>query len=186
VCTVIADLLIPFVAIGLAELGDKTQLSILLLSSRTTKHLQLLTGVSLAFLVVDGVAVLLGSWITAFVPMSLFKIASGAVFVIFGLLTLRTDKEKEEGKLQFKSALLSGFALIFMMEWGDKTQIASALFAAKYDPAMVLLGTMTALILASMMAIYLGRLISDRIDRRLMTKIAGAVFVLIGISFFLL
>jgi putative Ca2+/H+ antiporter (TMEM165/GDT1 family) len=72
--------------------------------------------------------------------MSLFKIASGAVFIIFGLLTLRAEKEKEEGKLRFKSSLLSGFALIFMMEWGDKTQIASALFAAKYDPPMVLLG----------------------------------------------
>ena len=184
--TVIADLLIPFIAIGLAELGDKTQLSILLLSSKTTKHLQLLAGVSLAFLVVDGVAVLLGSWIIALVPMNLLKMVSGAVFIFFGLLTLRADEQKEEGKLRFKNSLLSGFAFIFMMEWGDKTQIASALFAAQYDPLMVLLGTMVALILVSAMAIYLGRLISDRIDRRLMTKIAGVVFVLIGISFFLL
>jgi len=73
-----------------------------------------------------------------------------------------------------------------LAELGDKTQIASALFATRYDPLMVLVGTMTALTLVSVMAIYLGRLISSRINNRVMTKIAGVVFVLVGISFFLL
>ena len=44
----IPDVLIPFVTTGLAELGDKTQLSILLLSSKTKKHLELLLGVMAA------------------------------------------------------------------------------------------------------------------------------------------
>jgi len=54
------DLLIPFFAIGLAELGDKTQLAVILLSSRTGDHLQLLIGIVLAFMIVDGVAILAG------------------------------------------------------------------------------------------------------------------------------
>lgn len=182
----IADVLVPLVAIGLAELGDKTQLSILLLSSRTTRHLHLLLGVTLAFLFVDGIAVLVGSWITSIVPVSILKVASGIVFVAFGVLTLRTGVEKEGSGMRFKSPFLSGFAFIFMMEWGDKTQIASALFAAKYNPVMVLIGTMTALTLLSIIAIYLGRFISGRVDRRLMTKIAGAVFIIVGLSFFVL
>jgi len=182
----IADLLVPLVAIGLAELGDKSQLSILLLSSKTTRHSHLLLGVILAFLVVDGVAVLVGSWITSIVPINLVKMVSGVLFVIFGVLTLRADDTKEDSRLRFNSPFVSGFAFIFMTEWGDKTQIASALFAAKYDPSMVLAGTMTALTLLSTAAVYLGRIVSTRINRKALTKIAGIAFVLIGVSFFFL
>jgi len=182
----IPDVLVPLITVGLAELGDKTQLSVLLLSSKTTKHLHLLLGVFLAFLIVDGVAVLVGSWITTVVPVSFVKMCSGIVFIVFGVLTLRTDETKRESKPCFKNSFLSGFVFVFMMEWGDKTQIASALFAATYDPLMVLVGTMTALTLVSVIAIYLGKLISRRIDNRMTAKIAGAIFILVGISFFLL
>ncbi len=181
-----ADALIPLIAVGLAELGDKTQLSILLLSSKTTKHLHLLLGVFLAFLTVDGIAVLVGSCITTIVPLSFVKIASGIAFIVFGALTLKAGETKAESKLYSKNSFISGFMFVFMMEWGDKTQIASALFAARYDPLMVLVGTMTALTLVSVVAIYLGKLISSRIDSRLMTRVAGIAFLVIGVSFFLL
>jgi len=77
-----ADVLIPLIVIGLAEFGDKTQLSILLLSSKTRKHLHLLLGVMLAFLIVDGAAVLIGSWIIN--KKVLTKIA-GTLFILMGI-----------------------------------------------------------------------------------------------------
>ena len=70
----IPDILIPLAAVALAEIGDKTQLSILFLSSKTEKHMHLLLGVVLAFLIVDGIAVLMGSWITNVVSFGLLKI----------------------------------------------------------------------------------------------------------------
>ena len=45
------DILIPLIVVGLAELGDKTQLSILLLASKTEKHMQLFLGTILAFFI---------------------------------------------------------------------------------------------------------------------------------------
>jgi putative Ca2+/H+ antiporter (TMEM165/GDT1 family) len=172
------------VAVGLAEMGDKTQLSILLLSSRTKEYLQLLAGVMLAFLLADGFAILVGSWVTSIVPVYLMKLISGAVFILFGLLILKGDSDAEDDEgLPAKNAFLSGFSMIFLSEWGDKTQIASALFATEYDPRAVFIGVMTALALLSIMAIYLGRFLSGRIERRLVTKIAGAAFILIGLSF---
>jgi putative Ca2+/H+ antiporter (TMEM165/GDT1 family) len=188
----LTDLFIPLVAVALAELGDKTQLSILLLSSKAKKHLQLLLGVMLAFLIVDGAAVLLGAWITSIVPLHLVKMFSGAIFIIIGALMLiealySRDKEaKKEGKLHFKNSFLSGFLLIFVSEWGDKTQIASALFASRYNALMVITGTMTALTLLSIMAIYLGKLISNKVDKKSMTIIAGIIFTVMGIAFILL
>lgn len=177
------DILVPLVAVGLAEMGDKTQLSILLLSSRTKEYFKLLLGVVLAFLIVDGVAIMLGSWITNMVPAHVLKLVSAAVFIGFGILILRNSKEEKEEEASFKNPFISGFTMIFLSEWGDKTQIASALFAVEYNALMVLVGVMTALTLLSIIAIYLGKFISGRIDRKLITRIAGIVFIIIGVSF---
>ena len=73
---------VPLLAVGLAEMGDKTQLSVLLLSSRTREYAQLLAGVMLAFLLVDGFAILVGSWVTNVIPLHLVKLISGAVFIL--------------------------------------------------------------------------------------------------------
>jgi len=177
----IPDILIPLVAVGLAELGDKTQLSILLLSSKTKKHLHLLLGVLLAFLTVDGTAIILGTYITNIIPITWLKTASAIVFIAFGALILAEKQAKHESRLHFENSFLSGFMLIFISEWGDKTQIASGLFATQYNSLMVLAGVMTALTLLSIIAIYLGELISNKIDKKAITRIAGIVFILIGI-----
>jgi len=180
------DIIIPLLAVGLAEMGDKTQLSVLLLSSRTREYARLLAGIMLAFLLVDGFAILVGSWVTNVVPLHLAKLISGAVFILFGIMILRGEQEEEaESSRSPRSAFVSGFSMIFLSEWGDKTQIASALFAAEYDPYMVFIGVMTALLILSAMAIYLGKLLSSRIDRKQVTRIAGVVFMLIGLSFML-
>jgi len=178
------DLIIPLLAVGLAEMGDKTQLSILLLSSRTNEYARLLTGVMLAFLLADGFAILVGSWVNEVIPVHLVKVVSGLVFILFGVLILKGDSEDEEtGSLSAKGAFISGFSMIFLSEWGDKTQIASALFATEYDPRMVFLGVMIALFALTVMAIFLGRYLSQRIDRKAITRAAGVVFLLIGLSF---
>jgi len=181
----IADILIPLITTGLAEFGDKTQLTILLLSSKTEKHLHLLLGVMFAFLIVDGVAVLVGTWVTNVVPISLLKIFSGIIFIILGGLLLNQHQRKEEIRLYWGNSFLSGFTLIFITEWGDKTQITSGIFATQYNPFLVLTGAVAALALLSGMAVYLGKFISNKVDKRLMTKIAGILFMLMGISFFL-
>jgi putative Ca2+/H+ antiporter (TMEM165/GDT1 family) len=179
----ITDIIIPLIAVGLAELGDKTQLSILLLSSKTQKHLHLLLGVMLAFLIVDGTAVLIGSYAMNIIPIDYLKIASGIAFVTFGILTLRTSKAEteSENKLRFKNTFISGFILIFISEWGDKTQITSGIFATQYNSILVLAGVMTALTLLSVTTIYLGKLISKKINKNTISKIAGTLFIALGI-----
>jgi len=181
----IEGVLVPLVVVGLAELGDKTQLSILLLSSKTKQHLRLLLGVMLAFFIVDGAAILGGSLIANIVPLSVLKLCSGTIFIVVGAFVFVNSKATEEGKLYSGNPFLSGFLLILMTEWGDKTQIASGLFATKYEVWMVLIGTMAVLTLLSGMAIYLGKLISGKIDKRVMARIAGILFVTMGISTFL-
>ena len=181
------EIIIPLIAIGLAEMGDKTQLSVILLSSRTREYIPLLAGVMLAFLITDGFAILIGSWMTGIIPLDLLKLISGGVNILFGALILRGDQKEaeEERGLSSGNALLSGFSLIFLSEWGDKTQIASALFATEYNPIMVFIGVMAALFILSVMAIYLGQIISQKVDRKLVSRIAGTLFLIIGIAIIL-
>ncbi|MFH1125941.1 MAG: TMEM165/GDT1 family protein [Candidatus Altiarchaeota archaeon] len=178
----LADFLVPFVVVGLAELGDKTQLSILLMSSKTKRHLPMLLGIVLAFLIVDGAAIIAGSWVTEVIPSGTLKMLSGIAFILFGLLILRDSNENEEGKSYSGNPLMSGFMLIMLTEWGDKTQVAAALFATEYNPFMVLLGTLASLTLMSAVAVYLARYISKKVDRRVMTKVAGVLFLLLGLA----
>ena len=183
------EILIPLIIVGLAELGDKTQLSILLLATQTEtkKHIQLFLGTMLAFLIVDGIAILAGSYVTHIASEELIKTLSGAVFIFFGLLLIifRNKKEGAQSRHHFKNPLYSGFILIFVSELGDKTQIAAGLLATRYDGLMVLVGVMIVLGLLSIITIYSGKFISDKVKNETITKIAGFSFILMGVTFFL-
>ncbi|MFW6149845.1 MAG: TMEM165/GDT1 family protein [Atribacterota bacterium] len=175
----------PLIVIATAELGDKTQIFILLLSSKTNKHAQILIGVTLAFLIVDGIAIAAGSWITTIIPIKYLKIISGIAFIIFGILMLINKEESEKIK-KFNYLLITSFFIIFLTEWGDKTQIAAALFATKYNPYMVLIGTILALFILSVIAILFGKTISEKMPRKTMNKIVTIIFIITGLSFFIL
>lgn len=183
--TIFEDFVIPFITIAIAELGDKTQLSILLLSSRTKKYSYIFLGVFLAFLIVDGIAILAGKLISSVVDLTILKPLSGIVFIIFGVyMLLNKKKEKQEKKFE-KNILISAFLMIFLTEWGDKTQVAAALFATQYNMLLVLIGTMLALSILSVIAIFFGKIISKRINSRLMKNISGVIFIILGITSFI-
>jgi len=182
---IIEDLIIPFITIAFAELGDKTQISILLLSSKTKKHLQLLIGAIIAFAVVDGVAIIAGTWITTIIPINYLKIISAIVFIIIGILML-ISKDGEEKETKQRNPFVAAFLLIMLTEWGDKTQIAAAIFATQYNGLFVFIGTMAALTILSLIAIFFGKIISKRINKKFVNKIAGIVFIILGITFILL
>jgi putative Ca2+/H+ antiporter (TMEM165/GDT1 family) len=111
------------------------------------------------------------------------------MFLAFGVLTLKDWKIVEKPWMDSfnpsSNPFIGGYALIFMAEWGDKTQVASALFATRYEALMVLMSVMTALIILSGISIYLGKLVLEKVDRRLMKKASGIMFMMIGfLSFF--
>ncbi len=123
----VPDILIHLIVVGLAELGDKTQLSTLLLASKTDKHMHLLLGIVLAFLIVDGIAILAGEWITDIAPRGLIKMLSGVIFIIFGFLTLifRNKREVTKSKYHFENPFYSGFILIFVSDKVNRETITT-------------------------------------------------------------
>ncbi|HZX45060.1 MAG TPA: TMEM165/GDT1 family protein [Candidatus Nanoarchaeia archaeon] len=174
------DFIIPFIAIGIAELGDKTQFAIFCLSGKTKKYLSLFLGILLAFILADGLAVILGNLISGIVPGVYIRILSGILFIAFGVFAL-INAEKDEEKLELKTPFLSAFTIIFVSELGDKTQVASGLFAASYSPVWVFFGVIAALTALSIIAISLGRYIFSRLNPRIISTVSGILFISIGI-----
>ena len=140
----------------------------------------------LAFLIVDGIAIAAGSWITEIIPIEYLKIVSGIIFVVLGLLMLINKKEETEKSKNYNKPFITAFLLILLTEWGDKTQIAAALFATRYNPLMVLIGTILALFILSIIAIFFGKILSEKMPRKTINKIAGIIFIIMGITFFII
>lgn len=175
--------LIPFISVFAAEFGDKTMLAILLLGSKTRHPHMLLLGAMLGFFLVDGSAIIFGAWSGEALPAVWIKFFSAGLFLFLGIKMLleKGDDDEEEAKHHDKHPFLAGFLVIFFAEWGDKTQIASALFAARYQPWLVLAGAMAALCLISGIAAFLGQWIAHRIRPGVIQKAAAVIFVVMGL-----
>ena len=78
--------------------------------------------------------------------------------------------------------LATVFAGIFIAELADKTQVLTLLFAADRSVSkwVVFLGSASALVLSSAIGVLAGTLLSQFINMRMMSIIAGSGFILIG------
>ena len=74
-----------FITVFLAEMGDKTQLTTITLSSTTNKPLAVFIGSSLALILATLLGALAGSSIANLIPAFILKLLSGIVFLIIGI-----------------------------------------------------------------------------------------------------
>jgi putative Ca2+/H+ antiporter (TMEM165/GDT1 family) len=75
-----------FAAVFVAELGDKTQLATLSLSSGKVNRLSVFLGSASALVCTSLIAVLAGDLLSRYVPPQYIRRAAGAIFIILGLL----------------------------------------------------------------------------------------------------
>jgi len=75
------------------------------------------------------------------------------------------------------------FATVFVAELGDKTQLATVLFAADREVSgwLVFAGASSALVVSAGLGVLVGSTMSNVIDTRILSYVAGAGFVAIGI-----
>lgn len=180
----ITPFLTTFGLIAIAELGDKTQLTVIALSAGYDR-VKVFTGVILAFILVTGLGVLVGNTIFRFIDPDLIKILAGLLFVVFGILTLRSKETCEDDNVTaIASPLISTFSMIFLAEMGDKTQLSAITLAAKYDsPILVFSGAVLALGLLSLVGIIVGQKMCELIPLSKIRTGAGTVFIIFGIFF---
>jgi len=180
--TVVVPLISAFTLVFLAELGDKTQLTAIMLSSKSSAS-SVFVGAMLAFFVVDGLSSLIGGTLLGFLPYRWVRLGSGLIFIIFGVLPLIRKRERirKEGE---KVTLLKTFSMISLMELGDKTQLASIALAAELgSPLVVLLGVMLAFAVVTGIGVILGARILSLLPERYLELGASLLFIFFGLVF---
>ncbi len=173
-----------FALIAFAELGDKTQLTVIALSARYDRK-KVFSGVVLAFALVTGLGVLAGEGLLRLIPEHLIKIIAGIMFIIFGIFMLRSKEEcEEENYSPLLNPFISTFSMIVLAEMGDKTQLSAITLSAKYDsPYLVFTGAVLALSAISLIGILAGKKLCEIVPISKIKIGAGALFILFGILF---
>jgi putative Ca2+/H+ antiporter (TMEM165/GDT1 family) len=168
----------------LAELGDKTQLLAMAFATKY-KVSHVMIGVLVATLLNHALAVAVGTLIAKIEPLQAFiQCIASLSFIFFGLWTLRGDRlEGEENRKTRFGPILTVAIGFFIAEMGDKTQLATIALAAKFpgQPAWILLGTTTGMLIADAIGIIIGVLLSKTIPERKVKFVSGAIFILFGL-----
>jgi putative Ca2+/H+ antiporter (TMEM165/GDT1 family) len=181
----IAVIALVFGIVLIAELPDKTMFASLMLGTRFAAR-WVFVGAASAFLVHVIIAVTAGS-LLGLLPHRLLESIIGVLFIAGAIFMLRESRSKEEGEEEAATvegsstarwpAIAGSFAVIFIGEWGDITQIATANLAAKYDnPVAVGIGAVLGLWTAALLAITAGRSLLKIISVTLLHRIGAVIF----------
>lgn len=191
--------------IVLSEIGDKTFFIAALMAMRHSRGIVFL-GASVALFVMTAISSVAGAAATGLVSASATHRAATGLFFLFGARAIRdaSKASDDEGELAEVEAELNkkrrgkggrqrvtvpaatvfaeAFAVTFLAEWGDRSQIATIGLAASEDVAGVTLGGCLGHALCTGLAVLGGRTLADRAQdsERVVGALGGVLFLLFG------
>lgn len=170
----------------IAEMGDKTQLMLIALTSKY-KLKDIILGTAAAILVLNGMAVLAGGLVSEFIPDWLIKTIAALAFLYFAASTISGDDDEEEeegGKSKIRFAPLAVFCTFFVAELGDKTQLTAITFGANEGMGsafVVWIGCSLGLFAADILGMLVGYLLKSKTPDGLLNTLAFVIFSIFGV-----
>src|SRR5918993_685102 len=152
-------LLFSTLAVAIAESGDKTQLLALMLAARYRRPWPIVAGILVATVLNHALAGWLGAVVGAWLDPAWLRWGVVASFLAVALWALVPDTLDEAGapKASRFGPFLATTIAFFVVEIGDKTQIATVVLAARYDPLwQVIAGTTMGMAIANVPVVLLG------------------------------
>jgi putative Ca2+/H+ antiporter (TMEM165/GDT1 family) len=148
--------------VALAEMGDKTQLLAIALAARFRKPWPILAGIFCATLLNHAAAAALGFIAAQWLEGGVFQIVVGVAFLAMAAWALVPDKEDERAnQTNAGGVFLTTLVAFFLIEIGDKTQIATSLLSARFgDVLIVTAGTTLGMMAANTPAVWLGEAVT--------------------------
>lgn len=178
-----AALLLSFAVIFVAELGDKTQLVAMMFALRY-RWWVVLSAITVATTAVHVLSVAIGHYLGAALPAHLLGLIAGAMFIFFGLWTLRGDSLSAEEASRAQKATAPAFFVVtsafVLAELGDKTMLATVTLAADRDWLGVWIGSTLGMVVADGLAILVGAVAGKHLPERFIQITAAALFLLFG------
>jgi putative Ca2+/H+ antiporter (TMEM165/GDT1 family) len=176
-------LLTSTAVVALAEIGDKTQLVAIVLATRFRKPVPIIAGILAATLANHFLAALVGAQAAARLDGLWFRYLVALSFIAMAIWTLIPDKLDEvENKPARLGAFVTTLVAFFLVEMGDKTQIATIALGARFHEVLwVTAGTTLGMMLANVPAVFLGHELVRRVPLRTVRIIAALLFLAIGL-----
>ncbi|WP_211239050.1 TMEM165/GDT1 family protein [Desulfonatronum lacustre] len=172
-----------FLLIFAAEIGDKSQLVCMVMAARH-RAFPVMVGSALAFVVLNTLAVVFGAALANWIPEVMVYAIVAVLFLVFGIQSMRAEEEPDRECASPPSGhgiFLATFALIFVAEFGDKTQLAVVGLSSTSIPLAVWAGATTALILTSALGIWAGCTVLQRIPMKLLHRVSGIFFIILAL-----
>jgi len=155
------------------------------LAARYRKPWPIVAGIFVATLVNHGIAGAVGAWLTRTIGPDAMRWILGVSFIAMAAWMLVPDKldEDEAAPRKVGGVFLSTTVLFFIVEIGDKTQIATVALAARFDSLLaVVMGTTIGMILANAPVAFFGEALAKRLPVRIVHRIAAAIFAALGVG----
>jgi putative Ca2+/H+ antiporter (TMEM165/GDT1 family) len=157
--------------VALAEIGDKTQLLALLLTMKFRKPWPIFAGMLVSTLANHAGAGVVGHYLEAILmqwvgpDMLRWGLALGfAAMAIWTLIPDKIEDEEDELKRFQMGAFCTTLISFFLVEMGDKTQIATVALAARFPSlAAVVAGTTLGMALANGPVIFFGNKLAAKV-----------------------
>lgn len=183
-CALLEAFFISTGLVAVAEIGDKTQLLAIMLAARFRRPVPIILGILVATLANHGLAATLGFVVAEYLTGPAFQILVGVGFVAMAAWALIPDKDDEDaGSRTAGGVFLTTLVAFFLVEIGDKTQIATTLLAARFhDILIVAAGTTLGMMLANVPAVFLGEAATKVVPLKYVRIAAAVVFAIIGVS----
>lgn len=176
--------LIAFSTIAIAEIGDRTQLLSLVLSTQFRKPLPIIAGIFLATLANHALAGFIGIWLGRYLTPPILNASVGASMLAMAAWTLVPDKLDGEAKAANRGAFIATLVAFFVAEIGDKTQIATMALAAGYSNlSAIVAGTTAGMLVANVPVVLLGNAFASRLPMKTIHFAAAGLFAVLGIYF---
>ncbi|MDR3451300.1 MAG: TMEM165/GDT1 family protein [Rhodoferax sp.] len=169
--------------VALAEMGDKTQLLTLVLALRFRRPWPIVLGIFVATLINHTLAGAVGAWVTTQLGPQVLRWVLGLSFIAMAAWMLIPDKldDDEVDKTPRLGVFGTTVVAFFLAEMGDKTQIATVMLAARYNPYWVVAGTTAGMLLADAPVVWLCERMTRLIPTRLVHGVSAAVFAALGL-----
>lgn len=175
--------LVSTFVVALAEIGDKTQLLAIVLATRFKKPIPIILGIFCATIANHTLAAMGGYYLANFLSGFWFQLFVGLSFIAMAAWILvpdSMDDEKQDHRLA--SAFLTTLVAFFLIEIGDKTQIATAALAARFhEVVLVAAGTTAGMMLADVPAVYLAERATTLVPLKYVRMAAALLFLVLGL-----
>ena len=129
-------LLVSTGVVALAEIGDKTQLLALLLATRFRAPWPIVAGIFVATLANHALASAVGAWIVQYIGGDALRWILGVSFLVMAGWTLIPDQRPTKSATPRYGVFMATAFAFFLVEMGDKTQIATVALAAQFQSVL--------------------------------------------------